>query len=396
MDDHSARPEAFKFSGDSLEYFRIWIVNLLLTIVTLGIYSAWAKVRTKRYFYGNTHIHGSAFNYTADPVKILKGRILAVVLLIIYQVCFYFYPTVAGYLFVFFLLFLPLVYVMNMAFRMRYTTWRGINFSFSRDYGAAYLLFSPLILYIAVLTLTPLILGVSEDILLDQTEIPQELPPELAIYAFIIGALALLVLCLFPMWQKFYYRFIGNRINYGSAEFSFSVTAWKFYKMYLMAFLIAIVGLILYFAILAFGFDSFSVEPTDAGTNDVTIDFQANTILLTLAPFFLLLLPYLLAFSYIRTRLTNIIYSHIELDNIAFNSTLRFSMMTYLYITNTLAILFTLGLAIPWTMIRMARYRADNMFVLAENFEEFAAQRSDDINAGADAISDIFDLDIGL
>lgn len=33
------------FTGTGAEYFGIWIVNLLLTIVTLGIYSSWAKVR---------------------------------------------------------------------------------------------------------------------------------------------------------------------------------------------------------------------------------------------------------------------------------------------------------------------------------------------------------------
>jgi uncharacterized membrane protein YjgN (DUF898 family) len=39
----------FEFRGTGGEYFRIWIVNLLLTILTLGIYSAWAKVRQLRY-----------------------------------------------------------------------------------------------------------------------------------------------------------------------------------------------------------------------------------------------------------------------------------------------------------------------------------------------------------
>ncbi|MFB1034562.1 MAG: DUF898 family protein, partial [Sinobacterium sp.] len=34
-----------KFLGKTGEFFSIWIVNLLLTIVTLGIYSAWATVR---------------------------------------------------------------------------------------------------------------------------------------------------------------------------------------------------------------------------------------------------------------------------------------------------------------------------------------------------------------
>jgi hypothetical protein len=44
----------FEFRGEAREYFRIWIVNLALGIVTLGVYSAWAKVRSERYFYGNT------------------------------------------------------------------------------------------------------------------------------------------------------------------------------------------------------------------------------------------------------------------------------------------------------------------------------------------------------
>jgi hypothetical protein len=43
-----------EFTGSGSEYFRIWIVNLLLTLVTFGIYYPWAKVRRLRYFYGNT------------------------------------------------------------------------------------------------------------------------------------------------------------------------------------------------------------------------------------------------------------------------------------------------------------------------------------------------------
>ena len=36
------------FDGPAAEYFRIWIVNLLLTLLSLGVYSAWAKVRKAR------------------------------------------------------------------------------------------------------------------------------------------------------------------------------------------------------------------------------------------------------------------------------------------------------------------------------------------------------------
>ena len=37
----------FKFTGKASEYFGIWIVNLFLSLITLGIYSAWAKVLLK-------------------------------------------------------------------------------------------------------------------------------------------------------------------------------------------------------------------------------------------------------------------------------------------------------------------------------------------------------------
>ena len=70
----------FEFTGDATEFFRIWIVNFALSVVTLGIYSAWSKVRTQRYFYSNTYVAGAPFEYLAKPIPILKGRIIAFVL----------------------------------------------------------------------------------------------------------------------------------------------------------------------------------------------------------------------------------------------------------------------------------------------------------------------------
>ena len=49
-----------EFTGSGSEYFRIWIVNLLLTLVTLGLYYPWAKVRRLRYFYAVPQRPGDA------------------------------------------------------------------------------------------------------------------------------------------------------------------------------------------------------------------------------------------------------------------------------------------------------------------------------------------------
>ena len=76
----------FEFTGKTGEYFKIWIVNIFLTILTLGIYSAWAKVRKRRYFYGNTLLLNAPFEYLADPIKILKGRFIVFGCFVIYTI----------------------------------------------------------------------------------------------------------------------------------------------------------------------------------------------------------------------------------------------------------------------------------------------------------------------
>src|ERR1700680_3220470 len=78
-------PEQFHFTGSGAEYFGIWIVNLLLTIVTLGIYSAWAKVRRLQYFYRHTELAASGFDFHGSPIRILIGRVIALVMLIAYN-----------------------------------------------------------------------------------------------------------------------------------------------------------------------------------------------------------------------------------------------------------------------------------------------------------------------
>ena len=63
------------FGGSGFEYFKIWIVNILLIIITLGVYYPWAKVRNQRYFYANTTLEGRNFEYHATEKPPL-GRII--------------------------------------------------------------------------------------------------------------------------------------------------------------------------------------------------------------------------------------------------------------------------------------------------------------------------------
>ncbi len=191
----------FRFHGSGSEYFRIWLVNSILSLLTLGIYSAWAKVRRKRYFYGSTYLHGDSFEYLADPVKILKGRIIAAGILVVYSVVGQLYPVMGPVLSLLFLLMLPWLVVRSLAFNARNSAFRNIRFAFDGRLKAAakvYLLWPIL----ALLTLG--ILG-----------------PHVYFR------------------QK---RFIVENHRYGTTRFSFTATSGDYYRMFLTALIPMVAG----------------------------------------------------------------------------------------------------------------------------------------------------------
>ena len=126
------------FTGSGGEYFRIWIVNLLLSILSLGIYSAWAKVRRQRYFHRNTRLAGSAFDYHARPAAILLGRIVAAAGLVVFVVAAELQPLAAVGLLAAWLIGLPWIVHRALRFRHANTSWRGIRFGFLGTVGQAY------------------------------------------------------------------------------------------------------------------------------------------------------------------------------------------------------------------------------------------------------------------
>src|SRR5688572_11152851 len=131
----------FRFTGSGGEYFRIWIVNLLLTLLTLGIYSAWAKVRRLKYFYGNTELAGGTFDYHGSPIAILKGRLIAIGLFLLYNAATSIISVWSAIALGFLALLLPWLLRNSFRFRLRYSSYRGVRFSFRGSNGDAYAVF---------------------------------------------------------------------------------------------------------------------------------------------------------------------------------------------------------------------------------------------------------------
>ncbi|MDR1849433.1 MAG: DUF898 domain-containing protein [Zoogloeaceae bacterium] len=123
-----------KFVGTGEEYFRIWIVNLMLSILTLGIYSAWAKVRREQYFHRNTLLDGSGFDYHGKPKAILVGRIIAFAMVVILAVIEKIKPELYHPALLLCSPLIPWFLVRSFAFRARNTSFRGLRFNFLGTY----------------------------------------------------------------------------------------------------------------------------------------------------------------------------------------------------------------------------------------------------------------------
>ena len=192
-----------EFTGEGAEYFRIWIVNWALSIVTVGLYSPWAKVRREKYFYQNTWLAESNFDYTGQPFAILKGRLLVAALVITWQVAQRFMPFVAGLIFLIGLLVFPWLVVSALRFRMHNTRYRGLRFRFhgtKRGAAVTYMLWA--VIHFGIFY------------------------PSFA-------------------WRKA--RYLISNIAFGSARFGFKATSGSFYRVYypliaLSAILLVVVG----------------------------------------------------------------------------------------------------------------------------------------------------------
>jgi uncharacterized membrane protein YjgN (DUF898 family) len=79
----SAEPEsAFTFTGRWTEFLPIALTNLLLTIVTLGIYRFWAKARERRYLWSRTRFIDDPLQWTGTGKEMFLGFLVVLAVLI--------------------------------------------------------------------------------------------------------------------------------------------------------------------------------------------------------------------------------------------------------------------------------------------------------------------------
>jgi uncharacterized membrane protein YjgN (DUF898 family) len=351
-DTATTHTQRLAFSGKGAEYFRIWIVNIALSILTVGIYSAWAKVRRLKYFYLNTTLADSSFDFHGDPLAILKGRIIAVALLLAYQLSSAASPRLSLAAMALLALIFPWLIVRSLRFRLYYSSHRGLRFSFRGNNRQGYVNF---LLYPLLALVTAYLLA--------------------------------------PLAHQRIKRFQHTNSWYGNTRFDFSAGSGRFFTLYLK-----LLGLIVLVIALAAGgaaslFPFELANPADQG--DAANARLAAYLLATLAGSYLML--FLLLAPWFSARVQNLVWNHTTLGPHRFVSDVQARRLLWIYLGNFLGILLTLGLYKPFADIRLARYRLAHIgLVPAGDLDEFMADRQQATSATGEEAADLFDFDISF
>ncbi|HEY0922826.1 YjgN family protein [Rheinheimera pacifica] len=349
QENSPARVGKVAFSGDAGEFFGIWIVNLLLSIVTLGIYSAWAKVRTNQYFYGHTRIDSQPFRYLATPIQILKGRIIAVIIFALFFTASSLSPVLAVVLAFLFLLASPWLIVQSLKFNMRMTSYRNVRFAFHGDYLGAFKYFVLL--------------------------------PVLAVFTLYLAM---------PWVLKKIDRYICSNTSFAGQKMQINTDTSSYYIAVLVA-MAAVMGVITVMII---------VGAVLVGVMAATgiADAGVATVLVTAAVFVLYFFAFTLSGAIYHSMIRNHIFERTELPGIAkFKSEMQVMPYLWLTVTNLLAIIFSLGLAYPWAKVRKAAYLASvTTIAVYPQADSLVDQVQQSSNAFGEEAAGLFDIDVSL
>jgi uncharacterized membrane protein YjgN (DUF898 family) len=376
------------FSGSGSEYFRIWAINLLLTLVTLGLYHPWAKVRRLRYFYGNTTLGEHTFDFHGDPKRMLRGLLLVGALVGLYSVAGRISPTAGLIAFAIVAAVWPALFRASQQFRLANTSWRGLRFRFNGDQAGAYRAMLPLFIPGALTLAAVLFTG-------DASEGMR--PRGARVAGGLVGFTALLSMLLFPWFFWLLKKYQHDHYAFGQVQTELRTGVGSFYALALKTIGVAMLAAFAVGAAAAIlgGAGSLAMVFGRGGQGRGAAAVAIAVVLMFVAAYLAVILVVL---PYITSRLQNLVWGRTHSRLIRFESTLRFWPLLRLTMKNWLLIILTLGLYGPFAKVAMARLRLEavtvHMLLSPDELVSTLRERADD--ATGDAAGDLFGIDIGL
>ena len=351
------------FTGTGAEYFRIWIVQVLLGVLSLGVYSAWAKVRKARWFAQHTQLLGDAFDYHGQPKRILLGRAVAIVLFIAYSRSFEWSRTLGLAVVAVLLLLGPILVNSAQRFRMANTSWRGVRFGFDATPWKVYAVCVPVLLLWTAGTLWTALRGSA-------------------------AGVAWVTLCSALCWpaaHASFKRLQHQQARYGDQSFEFRPVTRAFYGVYGKAFGLAL-GTVFVIGI-PVGMLGAAVNASHAAPSPtISLVIGAGTVGVI----------YLIVWPFVTASLQRIVWSHTSCNGVRFFSDISAGRLCGLVVRQMLLVVLTAGLYWPFAAVAFARYRVESVGLESgSELPEIVARVNQRVGTVGDAAFDIFGFDLG-
>ena len=302
------------FHGKGSAYFGIVIVNLLLTIVTLGLYYPWAKAATRRYIWNESELNGSRFVFHGTGKEMFRGFVIVYGIffsIFLVPVIFNFIPFLGlimifvGYILM--LILIPFAIYGAWRYRLSRTSWRGIYFSFNGDFKEFLKLF------------------------------------------FVSVLLTIITFGIYGAWMRVkIQKFLFSHTKFGNMKLGFHGEGADLFVINLLGFILSYITLGLYLPIFLKDRFNFTID-------HLSLDDGKNKKLLV---------------------------SHLK-KNEAWP----------MHMSNFFILLFTAGLAFPWTFCRVMKMWFDNVEIPdVFNFDNLKQEADDYKDATGDEMLDVLDL----
>ncbi len=350
--------QGFVFHATGREFFKIWIVNLALTIVTLGIYAAWAKVRTRKYLYQSTELNQQRFDYHGDPKAILKGNLLVAGVFLAYFITLSFASALSGLIILAVLCLMPWVLVSSLRFHLANSSHCHLRFRFDGKASTAY---KELGIAFATILGVFLMIGIVVSItgalsILDMEAETSWLGILLSVVATLVG-LAFIV-------STFHTRlrlFVMNHSRFGNAEFGCTIKTDSVCKLLLKAWLVcSLLMMAIGIAVGALGASFMGGLGALASGEGLPQGDELGAAMMIGVMTFMGVFYFLLfgVGVYVKTALDNLAWNLTTLEGgHRFESTASPLKASGIFLSNLILIVFTAGLFTPFAKVRMIRYR---------------------------------------
>lgn len=310
------------------EFFKIYLINMIFTICTLGIYRFWAKTRERKYLFSRIVIMGDSLEYHGTGKELFKGFLIIFILIILpfgvlpgllQQRLLLSNPEIAVLIAMLqaigFSILLPVAIYRAYRYLFSRLSWRGVRFSLARgELGFAWRF-------------------------------------------TVIGSVIFFVL---PFWYRTLYTYTFNRLSFGNKKFQLVFLdgpLWRAYGLMILV-LTLLMSVVVFLLFLILG------TLKEAGAD---MDIVAG--LLTFGVYLVALGVFKCAFPIFKARLYRVVGSNLKYGRCSFQADIRILSFVGLTCGNLLILLFTLGLGYPLVLARNLKYWAQHL--TAENLQEF-------------------------